>query len=54
MKEKYLCDGRTFKSYDEVLTFCQQQQYRVTNTQTLRPGVYLITVQGIGYLCKAN
>jgi len=49
MKEVYICDGRKFKTYEEVIYYCEANKFRVTNTQTLRKGVYLIDVKGIDY-----
>lgn len=47
MKEKYIVNGQTFKSYDEVITYCEQHNFRVTNTETIRKNVYLITVSSL-------
>lgn len=49
MKETYICDGIRFKTYDEVLTYCEKNYFKIVNTQTLHKGVYLITVKGIEY-----
>lgn len=42
--EKYIADGIIFHSYGEVETYAKLNGYRVTNTETLRKGVYLITL----------
>jgi hypothetical protein len=42
--ETYICDGRKFKTYDEVLVYCELNNFIVTNTQTIRKNTYLITI----------
>jgi len=34
-KEIYKCNGRTFDSYDAVIEYCEANQLRVTNTETM-------------------
>lgn len=43
-KEKYLCNGKTFNSHTEVVKYCEENGWRVASTETIRRGVYLITV----------
>jgi hypothetical protein len=43
-KERYICNGRTFTSFEQVEEYAHSLGMRVTNTQTLRKGVYLITI----------
>lgn len=45
--ETYIVDGRKFKSYDEVIEYCEKNNFRVTNTETIYKGIYLITVTTI-------
>ncbi len=44
-KEKYICNGRTFYSMEEVEAYAKANGWRVVNTETLRKGVYLIDVR---------
>ena len=48
----YLCDGRKFKTYEQVIIYCEANKFRISNTETLRPGVYLIDVRSIDYASK--
>lgn len=43
-KEKYICNGKTFASYEDVMDYCDKRGFRITNTTTMRKGVYLIDV----------
>lgn len=45
--EKYIVNGQTFKSYDEVVSYCEKNNFRVTNTETIRKNVFLITVNSL-------
>ena len=45
--EKYICNGSTFTSYENAVEYCAQNNYRITNTKTLKMGVYLLTVTSI-------
>jgi len=45
--EKYIVNGQTFKTYDEVIAYCERNNFRVTNTETIRENVYLISVSSI-------
>lgn len=47
MKQKFICNGQFFKSYDDVIAYCEKNNFRVTNTQAIRKNVYLITVSTI-------
>jgi hypothetical protein len=47
INKKYLCNGRSFVSYGDVIAYCELNNFRVTNTQTVKHGVYLITVTSI-------
>jgi hypothetical protein len=42
--ETYIVNGRKFRSYDNVIKYCEENNYRITNTETIKKGVYLITV----------
>lgn len=46
-KETYICNGRNFYSYDECVNYAASINCRVSNTQTVKKGVYLITLSGI-------
>jgi hypothetical protein len=43
-KERYICNGRTFATFEEVEQYAASLGMRVTNTQTIRKGIYLITI----------
>lgn len=43
-KEKYICNGKHFSSYDEVVDYCDKRAFRITNTTTIGKGTYLIDV----------
>lgn len=45
--EKYLCNGKTFTSYDAVIEYCKGNNFRVINTETVRKNTYLITIKSI-------
>lgn len=47
MKETYLVNGRKFASYDEVIAYCQQNNFRVTNTQTIGKNTYVISITNV-------
>lgn len=42
--EKYIANGSTFQSYEEVEEYAKQLGLRITNTETIKKGVYLITL----------
>lgn len=46
-KEKYICNGRYFKSYDEVIAYAASINCRVSNTETIRKNTYLITLNAL-------
>jgi hypothetical protein len=43
-KEKYIANGQTFSSYEDVVKYAASISCRVANTETIRKGVYLITL----------
>lgn len=43
-KEKYICNGKHFSSYDEVVEYCEKRAFRITNTTTIGKGIFLIDV----------
>lgn len=45
--EKYIVNGQTFKSYEEVVTYCEKNNFRVTNTETIRKNTYLISITSL-------
>ncbi len=45
--ETYIVNGRKFKTYDEVIAYCTENNFRVTNTETIKNSVFLITVTSI-------
>lgn len=46
-KETYICNGKRFSSYDEVIKYCKENSFRVTNTTTLNRNTYLIDITSI-------
>lgn len=46
-KETYIVNGRYFHSYEEVVNYAASINCRVSNTQTIGKGKYLITLNGI-------
>lgn len=46
MEKNYICDGKRFASYEEVLNYCKEQGFRVTNTNTIGKK-YIISVVSI-------
>ena len=43
-KERYITNGTIFSSYEEVEEYASKLGMRITNTETIRKGVYLITL----------
>jgi hypothetical protein len=43
-KERYIANGKIFASYEEVEQYAKEQGLRITNTETIRKNVYLITL----------
>lgn len=43
-KEKYIVNGIIFHSYNEVIKYCKLNNYRVTNTETVRENIYIIPI----------
>lgn len=46
-KETYICDGKFFDSYDDVVTYAASINCRVSNTQTVGKNKFLITLSGL-------
>lgn len=42
--EKYIANGRHFSTYEEAETYAGTLGLRITNTETIRKGVYLLTL----------
>ena len=43
-KETYIANGKHFRTYEDVVKYAEKNLLRVSNTETIRPGVYLITL----------
>lgn len=43
-KGKYIADGKHFESYEKVENYAKELGMRITNTETIRKGVYLISL----------
>jgi hypothetical protein len=43
-KETYIVNGKILHSMDDVNKYCSENNYRITNTETIRKNVCLITV----------
>lgn len=43
-KEKYIVGGKIFHSYKDVIKYCKLNNYRVTNTETVKENTYIISV----------
>jgi hypothetical protein len=46
-KETYIANGKRFNSYDEVIDYCKEHNYRVTNTTTIRKNTFLIDLTSL-------
>ena len=46
-KEKFIVNGKIFNTYEEVVEYNKLFNFRVTNTETIKKGVYLISVTSI-------
>ena len=46
-KERYIVNGVFFPSYEDVVSYNEANRFRVVSTQTVRPGVYLVSVASI-------
>lgn len=47
VKEKYFCNGHTFLSYESVVIYAASINCRVSNTETIAKGKYLITLTSL-------
>ena len=47
MNQKYICNGKIFASFDDVVTYCEEKNFRVTNAQTVSKNIFLITVTSL-------
>jgi hypothetical protein len=45
--EKYIANGKYFTSYEDVENYAKANGYRITNTETIRKNVYLISLSSI-------
>lgn len=45
VKETYICNGRTFPSYEKAVEYAASINCRVSNTQTVKKFTYLLTLQ---------
>lgn len=43
-KEKYIADGKFFASYEEVEQYAKEKGLRITNTETIKKNVFLISL----------
>ena len=43
-KEKYIANGNIFHSYEDVIDYCKENGYRVTNTETVKKNTYVISI----------
>ena len=43
-KETYIANGQRFHTYEDMIKYAEKNLLRVSNTETIRPGVYLITL----------
>jgi hypothetical protein len=41
-EERFIADGRTFKTYEEVEKYARENHYRITNTQAVNHGTKLV------------
>lgn len=39
-KDRYIVNGKTFESFESALTFCESQNFRITKTETIKPGIF--------------
>lgn len=46
-KETYICNGKYFASFTEVEQYAASINCRVSNTETLKKGIYLISLQSV-------
>jgi hypothetical protein len=46
-QEQFILNGRKFKSYDLAVEYAANRGWRITNTQTIGKGIYLLTVSSI-------
>lgn len=47
MKQKFICNGQSFKSYDDAIAYCEKNNFRVTNTQTIKKNTFLISITSL-------
>ena len=47
LTEKYILNGHTFPSYDLAVEYAAQNNWRISNTQKIGIGIYLLTVSSI-------
>jgi len=40
--ERYIANGLKFNSFEEVEKYANENNYRISNTETIRKGIYLI------------
>lgn len=43
-QEKYIADGRFFKTFQEVEEYSKLKNMRITNTETIRKDTFLISL----------
>lgn len=44
LKEKFICNGKHFASYDAVETYCETRRFRINNTTTIGKNTFLVDV----------
>ena len=42
--EKYIANGRIFKTFEEVEKYAKERNLRITNTETIRKDTFLISL----------
>ena len=45
--EKYIVNGKVYESYEDVIEYCKENNYRVTNTETIKKNKFLITITNL-------
>lgn len=44
LKEKFICNGKPFQSYEDVERYCETRRFRINNTTTIGKNTFLIDV----------
>lgn len=43
-REKFICNGKHFQSYEDVERYCETRRFRINNTTTIGKNTFLIDV----------